>query len=246
MAEYRPDGIRLQKVLAAAGIGSRRHCEAMIAAGRVSVDGTTITDQGMRVIPGEAVIAVDGKRIHTPEGSLTVALHKPMGVVSTMHDPKGRPCLDSFVSGYGVRLFHVGRLDADTTGLILLTNDGDLANRLAHPSRGVPKTYVAKVSGRVPRRLPHTLKKGVDLEDGPVSVDACAILATSKEASIVEVTLHEGRNRIVRRIFETLGHPVLDLSRTRIGTVSLAGLAPGASRILDAKEMGALLDQAGL
>jgi len=246
MAEYRPDGVRLQKILAAAGLGSRRRCEQLIAAGRVKVDGEAITDQGMRVAPGEAVITVDGTRIHAPEGHLTVALHKPKGVISTMSDPKGRPDLDSLVSKYEARLFHVGRLDADTTGLILLTNDGDLANRLAHPSHGVPKTYVAKVAGRVPRRLPHSLKKGVDLDDGPVSVDSCSILGMSREASIVEVTLHEGRNRIVRRMFEAVGHPVIDLSRTRIGSITLGNLAPGASRVLDSKEMGALLQQAGL
>ena len=246
MAEYRADGVRLQKVLAAAGLGSRRRCEELIAQGRVTVDGEAITDQGMRVAPAETVIAVDGKRIHASEGHLTVALHKPKGVISTMSDPKGRPALDSLVSQYEARLFHVGRLYADTTGLILLTNDGELANRLAHPSHGVPKTYVAKVSGRIPRRLPHTLKKGVDLEDGPVAVDACSVLGTSKEASIVEVTLHEGRNRIVRRMFERVGHPVLEISRIRIGPISLGNLAPGQSRVLDPKEMGALLEQAGL
>lgn len=246
MAGYRPDGVRLQKVLAAAGLGSRRRCEQLIATGRVTVDGTAITDQGMRIAPDEAVIEVDGTRIHTSPDHLTVVLNKPKGVISTMSDPKGRPALDSFVSAYDVRLFHVGRLDADTTGLILLTNDGDLANRLAHPSHGVAKTYVAKVVGRVPKRLARSLKKGIDLDDGPVSIDACSILDTTDDSSIVEITLHEGRNRIVRRLFDAVGHPVLDLARTRFGPISLEGLAPGASRPLDAKEMGTLLDQAGL
>ncbi|MBN2177088.1 MAG: rRNA pseudouridine synthase [Demequinaceae bacterium] len=246
MAEYRPDGIRLQKVLAAAGLGSRRHCENLIATGKVTVDGTTITDQGMRVVPGEAVIAVSGKRIQVEEGHLTVVLNKPKGVVSTMSDPRKRPALDEYVSGYGVRLFHVGRLDIDTTGLLLLTNNGDLANRLAHPSHGVSKTYVAKVAGRVHRRLPHRLTKGIDLEDGPIAVDSCTVLDTTQEFSVVEVTLHEGRNRIVRRIFESVGHPVVELSRTRYGPLSLSGLAPGQTRVLDAQEVGALLEEAGL
>ncbi|MCJ7827392.1 MAG: rRNA pseudouridine synthase [Demequinaceae bacterium] len=246
MAEYRADGVRLQKVLASAGVGSRRRCEALIAAGRVVVDGTTITDQGMRVAPAEAVITVDGNRIHVREGHLTVVLNKPKGVVSTMSDPNNRPALDTYITGYEARLFHVGRLDADTTGLLLLTNDGDLANRLSHPSHGVSKTYVAKVTGRVHRRLPHSLKKGINLEDGPIAVDSCAVLDATNEFSVVEVTLHEGRNHIVRRMFESDGHPVVELSRTRFGPISLAGLAPGQTRTLDAKEMGALLEEAGL
>jgi 23S rRNA pseudouridine2605 synthase len=246
MVEYQADGVRLQKVLAAAGVGSRRRCEALIEAGKVTVDGEVISDQGMRVDPAKVVITVDGKRVHVAEGHLTVALNKPKGVVSTMSDPQNRPALDTYVAEYGVRLFHVGRLDIDTTGLLLLTNDGELANRLAHPSHGVAKTYVAKVTGRVHRRLPHKLTKGIELEDGPIAVDACAILASTDAFSSVEVTLHEGRNRVVRRLFEAVGHPVVELSRTRFGPISLAGLPPGRSRVLDAKEMGSLLDEAGL
>lgn len=246
MAEYLADGVRLQKVLAAAGVGSRRRCEDLIAAGKVTVDGEKISDQGMRVDPATAVIAVDGKRVHVAEGHLTIALNKPKGVVSTMSDPHNRPALDRFVADVGVRLFHVGRLDSETTGLILLTNDGDLANRLAHPSHGVAKTYVAKVLGRVPKGLPHTLVKGIELDDGPISIDSCTILDSSSAYSVVEVVLHEGRNRVVRRIFETVGHPVVELSRTRIGPIALGGLPPGKTRILDTKEMGSLLEEAGL
>jgi 23S rRNA pseudouridine2605 synthase len=246
VVEYRADGVRLQKVLAAAGVGSRRHCEGLIAAGKVTVDGETITDQGMRVDPAQVVIAVEGKRVHVAERHLTVALNKPKGVVSTMSDPENRPALDRYIAEYKVRLFHVGRLDVDTMGLLLLTNDGELANHLAHPSHGVSKTYVAKVVGRVHRRLPHKLTKGIELDDGPIAVDSCSILDATAEFSVVEVVLHEGRNRLVRRIFEAVSHPVVELSRTRFGPISLGGLPPGRTRVLDAKEMGLLLEEAGL
>ncbi len=246
MAEYLADGVRLQKVLAAAGVGSRRRCEDLIAAGKVTVDGEKITNQGMRVDPARVVIAVAGKRIHVAEGHLTIALNKPKGVVSTMSDPQNRPALDQYVADLGSRLFHVGRLDFETTGLILLTNDGNLANRLSRPSHGVSKVYVAKVAGQVHRRLPHKLTKGIELDDGPIAVDSCTILDSTSEFSVVEIVLHEGRNRIVRRIFEAVGHPVVELSRTRFGPISLGGLPLGKTRVLDTKEMGSLLKEAGL
>jgi len=241
---HRADGVRLQKVLASAGIGSRRRCEELIAGGHVTVNGTMVTSQGVRVAPDEDAIAVDGKRIQTVEGHVTVALHKPKGVVSTMSDPHGRPALDQFVSEDDGRLFHVGRLDADTTGLLLLTNDGDLAQRLAHPSHGVSKKYVAKVSGRVPKGLPAKLRAGIELDDGPIAVDSCRVRDSTAEFSIVEVTLHEGRNRIVRRMFDAVGHPVVELSRVAFGPIALEGLAPGQTRLLDPREVGALLDEA--
>ena len=246
MVEHIEDGVRLQKVLASAGVGSRRHCEDLIAAGRITVNGEKVTGQGLRVDPSTAAITVDGKRVHAVEGALTLMLNKPKGVVSTMSDPQGRPSLDRYVADAGVRLFHVGRLDADTTGILLLTNDGALAQHLAHPSHGVPKTYVAKVSGRVPKGLSEALRAGITLEDGRISVDSCRVLASGGDVSVIEVVLHEGRNRIVRRMFEAIGHPVIELSRTKFGPITLGGLATGRTRVLDSHEVGALLDEAGL
>jgi 23S rRNA pseudouridine2605 synthase len=218
----------------------------LIAAGRVSVDGDVVREQGLRVDPARVAILVDGTRIHAAEGQLTVAVNKPKGVVSTMSDPQGRPALDTLVARFDQRLFHVGRLDSDTSGLILLTNDGDLANRLAHPSHGVEKVYVAKVAGRVPRTLPATLLAGVELDDGPAAADACVVKAVAGNTSIVELTLHEGRNRIVRRMFDAVGYPVIDLSRVRFGPISLGALGPGKARALSSAEVGELLEAAGL
>lgn len=243
---HRPEGVRLQKVLAAAGIGSRRSCEELIEAGAVSVDGEVVREQGIRVIPSEVAIEVKGKRIAVDDTRMTIALNKPKGVVSTMSDPEGRASLDQYVEDFDVRLFHVGRLDAETTGLLLLTNDGELANRLAHPTHGVAKVYLAKVKGRVPRSLITTLKAGVELDDGPVRVAECLIRDATDSASLVEVTLHEGRNRIVRRMFEQVGHPVKELVRTQFGPIVLGQLAPGEVRVLSNEEVGSLMKAAGL
>jgi 23S rRNA pseudouridine2605 synthase len=243
---HRPEGVRLQKVLAAAGIGSRRACEELIEAGAVRVDGEVVREQGIRVIPEEVTIEVKGKRIAVDDTRVTVALNKPKGVVSTMSDPEGRASLDQYVEEFDERLFHVGRLDADTTGLLLLTNDGELANHLAHPTHGVAKVYVAKVRGRVPRSLVTTLKAGVELDDGPVRVAECVIRDATATFSLVEVTLHEGRNRIVRRMFETVGHPVTELVRIKFGPITLGQLAPGEVRVLDNQEVGSLMKAAGL
>ncbi len=185
------------------------------------MNGDVVREQGIRVIPGEVAIEVRGKRIAVDDSRLTVALHKPKGVVSTMSDPEGRPALDQYVTEFNERLFHVGRLDAETTGLLLLTNDGELANRLAHPTHGVAKVYVAKVEGRVQQGVGTILKAGVELDDGPVRVSSCAIRDATDQHSIVEVTLHEGRNRIVRRMFDAVGHPVIDLARIQFGPIRL-------------------------
>jgi len=243
---HRPEGVRLQKVLACAGLGSRRHCETLIEAGRVRVDGVVIDSQGVRVDPENSAIEVDGKRIHCGEGRVTAVLHKPAGVVSTMKDERGRPDLSSFVQELGSRVFHVGRLDAETTGVLILTNDGELAHRLAHPTFGIEKTYVAKVKGQVASSLCTVLKAGVDLDDGPVRVTRCNIRDTTSEQSVVEVSLHEGRNRIVRRMFDAVGHPVQELARVQFGPLTLEGLAPGELRTLDPEETGSLLTIAGL
>lgn len=243
---HRPEGIRLQKVLASAGVGSRRKCEDIIEAGRVKVNGTVVDQLGVRVDPDEVVLQVDNKRICCDASNITVVLNKPSGVLSTMSDPQGRPALDQYVSNYTERLFHVGRLDSETTGVILLTNDGDLANRLAHPTHGVSKVYVAKVAGVVPKTLCTTLRAGVDLEDGPVRVSDCVILDTSKGHSLVQVQLHEGRNRIVRRMFASVGFPVLELVRTQFGPIRLGTLSPGEVRELGRVDVGELMDVAGL
>ncbi|GAA5519241.1 putative RNA pseudouridine synthase Rv1711 [Demequina sediminis] len=243
---HRPEGVRLQKVLASAGVGSRRKCEDLIEAGRVTVNGEVVDQLGVRVNPDEVVIAVDGARISVDSSHVTVVLNKPFGVVSTMSDPQGRPALDRYVSGYDERLFHVGRLDAETTGVLLLTNDGELANRLAHPTHGVSKVYVAKVRGRVSKHLCTQLKAGVDLDDGPVRATSCTVLDLAADSSLVQVELHEGRNRIVRRMLDKVGHPVLELVRTQFGPVRLGTMAPGEVRELTPTEVGRLMDAAGM
>lgn len=236
------EGIRLQKVLADAGVASRRAAEGLIEAGRVSVDGTVVRVQGMRVDPDLAVIRVDGERIPVRRGMVYLAVNKPEGMVSTMADPQGRPCLGDLVADRGERLFHVGRLDIETEGLILLTNDGALAHRLAHPSFGVPKTYLAVVNGRVPRDLGRTLRGGVELEDGPVSVDDFRVVDESGGRTQLELTLHSGRNRVVRRLLEHQGYPVVRLARLQFGPIRLGRLKPGGVRVLSRDEVGRLLD----
>lgn len=243
---HRPEGVRLQKVLAAAGLGSRRKCEVLIERGLVKVNGEVVDQLGVRVDPDQVVIEVKGKRISVDESKVVAVLNKPRGVVSTMSDPQGRRSLDEFVVDFDQRLFHVGRLDAETTGLLLLTNDGELANRLAHPSHGVPKTYVAKVEGAVVRSLGTRLREGVELDDGPVRATDCAILDVGRQESLVRVELLEGRNRIVRRMLDKVGHPVIDLVRTDFGPISLGTLKPGQVRRLDREEVGALMTVAGL
>lgn len=236
-----PDGVRLQKVLATAGLGSRRACENLITAGRVEVDGVLVTELGVRIDPDKNVVHVDGLRIQLDQSLLTLALNKPLGVVSTMHDPDGRPTLAEFVADRPERLFHIGRLDADSEGLILLTNDGELANRLAHPKYEIPKTYLVHVEGRVPATLGNKLTHGIELEDGVAKVDKFRIVDATPQASLIEVELHEGRNRIIRRMFAEAGYPVNQLVRTKIGPVRLGDLRPGRVRVLGQTELGTLM-----
>ncbi|MGH3345126.1 MAG: pseudouridine synthase [Carbonactinosporaceae bacterium] len=235
-------GVRLQKVLAQAGIGSRRTCEELIAAGRVEVDGQRVDRLGMRVDPARAVIRVDERRVATQPGLAYLAFNKPAGVVSTMSDPQGRPCLGDYVRGRRERLFHVGRLDAETEGVILLTNDGSLAHRLAHPSYGVHKVYVAEVRGPVPRELGRRLRDGIAIDGRPVAVDRFRVVGRSGDRAMVEVVLHEGRKRIVRRLLDAAGHPVRRLVRTRFGPVALGSLPPGHTRELTQHEIGELFE----
>ena len=239
-------GVRLQRVLASAGLGSRRACEQLIDEGRVEVDGTVVRTQGVRVDPARAVIKVDGLRIATAPDHVYLALNKPRGVVSTMSDPEGRPSLQDYVGDRNARLFHVGRLDTDTEGLILLTNDGDLAHRLAHPSYGVTKTYLAEVTGPIARDVGKRLRQGVELEDGLASVDSFRLVSQSGNRVMVEVSLHEGRKHVVRRLLAEVGHPVSRLVRTDVGPVSLGHLKPGKQRRLSQQEVGALYRAVGL
>jgi 23S rRNA pseudouridine2605 synthase len=231
----------LQKVLAAAGVGSRRACEELIAAGRVEVDGHRVTELGVRIDPKRNVVHVDGMRVQLDESLVYIALNKPLGVVSAMTDPQGRPTLAEYVENRDERLFHVGRLDVDTEGLILLTNDGELAHRLSHPSFEVPKTYLAEVAGPLPRDIGRTLRTGVELEDGPATVDSFKVVDARPGKALVEIVLHEGRNRIVRRLMDAVGYPVEQLVRTQIGPIRLGDLRTGRTRVLNRPEVASLM-----
>lgn len=238
--------IRLQKLLARSGVASRRKCEELMLEGAVEVDGEVVTRLGTKVDPRTAVIRVEGKRLPPISEKVYLVLNKPRGVVSTMSDPEGRRTLGDLVADRPERLFHVGRLDTDTTGLIILTNDGDFAQRMAHPSYEVDKTYVAEVEGEVFRRTTKQLLEGVTLDDGPVTVRKVRIVEASETKSIVELVIHEGRNRIVRRLLDHVGHPVRRLTRTAIGPVRLGRLGNGEMRELTSAELGELLDSAQL
>jgi 23S rRNA pseudouridine2605 synthase len=239
-------GVRLQRVLAAAGLGSRRACEQLIEEGRVEVDGKKVVVQGMRVDPKKAVIKVDGLRIASAPDHVYLVLNKPKGVVSTMSDPEGRPSLQEYVGDREARLFHVGRLDQDTEGLILLTNDGDLAHRLSHPSFGVEKTYLAEVTGPVARDVGKRLKQGVELEDGLVQVDSFRLVSQVGSRVMVEVKLHEGRKHVVRRMLTEVGHPVTQLVRTDLRPITPANLEPGYQPKHSPQATGALYQALGL
>ena len=234
------DGVRLQRVLADAGVGSRRACEVLIDQGRVTVDGKQVDHQGMRVDPEAVVIHVDGERVVTAADRAYVILNKERGVITTMSDELGRPSVGDYVESMRQRLFHVGRLDADTEGLLLLTNDGELANRLVHPRFGVLKTYLATVPGPVPRDLGRRLRSGIELDDGRATVNAFRVLGTEAGQALLELTLHEGRHHIVRRMLAAAGHPVIRLLRTQLGPLRLGNLKAGRTRHLTRHEVGAL------
>lgn len=235
------DGVRLQKLMAAAGVASRRVSEDLISAGRVEVNGEVVTELGRRVSETDRV-AVDGQAIQLDTSRRYLMLNKPVGVVSSLQDERGRPDLRRYVERYDERLFNVGRLDAQTSGLLILTNDGELAHVLAHPSFGVMKTYIAKVEGRVTPQTIARITRGVELEDGPIAADKARIIGQAGAAeTMVEVTLHSGRNRIVRRMLEEVGHPVIDLVRRQFGPLHLGTLAQGEIRDLSKIELGGLL-----
>ncbi len=242
--ELSTEGVRLQKVMAAAGVGSRRVSEDLITAGRVRVNGEVVRELGRRVNPETDEIAVDNVAVQLDTTKRYVMLNKPVGVVSSMKDGRGRPDLTQFTEEYEDRLFNVGRLDAETSGLLLLTNDGELAHVLAHPSFGVDKTYIAKVAGRVTPQTIATLRRGIELDDGFIAADAARILAGEpggSHSTLVEITLHSGRNRIVRRMLDAVGHPVQELVRRQFGPLHLGSLPSGRTRHLTKDELGALL-----
>lgn len=237
---------RLQKVLAAAGVASRRASENLIVAGKVTVNGVVVTELGSRVDPEVDKITVNGSPIQVDVSKRYVMLNKPVGVVSTMSDENGRRDLTEFTSQYEERLYNVGRLDAETSGLLILTNDGAIAHVLAHPSFEVSKTYLAKVDGEVSPATLRTMKTGIELEDGPIAVDAVAVKGQpSRGQSILEITLHSGRNRIVRRLCAAVGHPVVELHRKSFGPLSLGSLGSGAMRDLSKIEVSSILALAG-
>ena len=240
-------GIRLQKLLAQAGFGSRRTCETIITDGRVEVDGELVTTLGTRVDPKHQQIRVDGSRIRLDTRHVTLALNKPKKVLSTMDDPKGRFTLRDIVGDRYERIFHMGRLDYDSEGLILMTNDGELSQHVMHPKYEVKKTYIAtlegKIGGNVCRRM---VSQGVRLDDGVVTFDRCAIIDSSRDATVVKVTLHSGKNRVVRRMFAAVGFPVKRLVRVEIGSIKLGDLKPGSYRVLSQTEVRSLQREVGL
>ncbi|WP_287928495.1 pseudouridine synthase [Arthrobacter sp.] len=245
---HNAEGVRLQKVMAMAGVASRRLCEDMILEGRVQVDGVTVTQLGLRVDPETAEIAVDGMTIQTNESMIYMVFNKPKGVVSTMDDPEGRPCVSDFLKKRQTRerLFHVGRLDTNTEGLLLLTNDGELSNRLSHPKYGVEKTYLVQVRGPMAHGVGAQLKDGVELEDGWAKVDSFRLVDSTPGHVLAEVVLHSGRNRIVRRMFDAVGYPVERLVRVKFGPIALGDQRQGSIRILGRHEVGHLLAEVGM
>lgn len=235
--------VRLQKALAAAGVASRRACEDLIVKGAVKVNGKLVTELGSRIDPASDKVTVRGVPVQFDTSRVYLALNKPLGVISTMNDDEGRPDLSQYVLDYD-RVFNIGRLDADTTGLLLLTNDGELANQLAHPSFGVEKTYVAKVSGDISVQALGALTEGFELEDGFINADRARVIDRSKGQTLIEIVLHSGRNRIVRRMLDHVGHPVVGLVRKQFGPIHLSTLKVGHVRQLSKIEVGALLKAA--
>ncbi|GGF34979.1 pseudouridine synthase [Subtercola lobariae] len=236
-----PEGVRLQKVLASAGVASRRVSEDLITAGRVRVNGEVVRELGRRIDPENDKVAVDNVAVQLDTTKRYVMLNKPVGIVSSLADQHGRPDLSVYTAQFEERLFNVGRLDAETSGLLILTNDGELAHVLAHPSFGVMKTYIARVEGRVSPQTIARLTKGVELDDGPIVADKARLLDSSGGSSLVEVTLHSGRNRIVRRMLEEVGHPVTELVRRQFGPLHLGSLGSGELRDLNRDELGEIL-----
>lgn len=240
--------VRLQKVLANAGVASRRASEDLIRRGRVKVDGRVVREMGVKVDPDQAIIHVDDERVIVRADLTYFALNKMPGTLSTMSDDEGRHTIGDLLEEWGIeaRLFHVGRLDIDSEGLLLLTNDGELAHRLTHPSFQVPKTYMAEVPGPIPRDLERRLRRGIELEDGPVSIDDFDVVDVLGQRAVIKVVLHEGRKRVVRRMLAAVDHPVSRLVRTELGGVKLGHQRPGTLRKLNPVEISKLYKAVGL
>ena len=224
--------VRLQKFMADCGVASRRACEALIDEGRVKVNGKIVKTQGVKIDPINTQVEVDNELINTTKTKTYLAFNKPAGILSTMSDPEGRPSLQDFFGSWPDRLFHVGRLDKESEGLIILTNDGQWAHESTHPSFGVEKTYLVQTEEPISRSAFQNLVEGVELEDGlakPISV--------ARRGAMIEVVIHEGRNQIVRRMFDALGYPVERLIRTAIGSIKLGELPPGKWRSLNSVEL---------
>jgi 23S rRNA pseudouridine2605 synthase len=224
--------VRLQKFMADCGVASRRACEALIDEGRVKVNGKIVKTQGVKINPINTKVEVDNELISATKTKTYLAFNKPAGILSTMSDPEGRPSLQDFFGSWPDRLFHVGRLDKESEGLIILTNDGQWAHESTHPSFGVEKTYLVQTEEPISRSAFQNLVEGVELEDGlakPISV--------ARRGAMIEVVIHEGRNQIVRRMFDALGYPVERLIRTAIGSIKLGELPPGKWRSLNSVEL---------
>jgi pseudouridine synthase len=231
---------RIQKILAKAGIASRREAERMVLAGRVLVNGRVIDTLGVKADPLKDAVKVDGKLLTGFEPKMTLLLNKPRGYLATVKDPKGRPTVMDLLKPLKWRIYPIGRLDFDAEGLLLLTNDGALANRLAHPKFSIPRTYLVKVGGVPEGKDLARLKKGVMLEDGRARVVSCSLLRQKEKNSWVQVIVTEGRNRLVKRMFSAIGHPVLKLKRIRFGPIHLGNLPFGQFRYLTAEEIAKL------
>jgi 23S rRNA pseudouridine2605 synthase len=236
---------RLQKILSQAGVASRRAAERMIAEGRISVNRVVVTEPGTKADSVRDEIRVDGKLISCETERIYILLHKPQGVVTTLSDPQGRPIVTDLLKGVPERVFPVGRLDYDSEGLLILTNDGEFSQRLQHPRYGIPKTYLVKVEGNPGKREIATLEGGMELPDGKFAPGAVHLEKVNRGSAWFRLTITEGRNRVIRRAFELLGHPVSRLIRVAVGDVTLDGVREGAWRRLTHKEVERLLTQAG-
>lgn len=232
---------RLQKIIAAAGICSRRAAEELILAGKVQVNDRVVRQLGTKADPQRDEIRVEGRLITTEVERLYLMLNKPAGYVTTLKDPEGRPVVTDLLREVGGRVYPVGRLDYDSEGLLILTNDGAFAERVQHPRYEIPRTYLAKVRGRVTRKELQSLLKGIELEDGPFTVDGIQEEKFNEKSQWLRVTISEGRNRIIRRAMEALGHPVARLIRVSVGNLELGDLKPGQYRRLQKREVERLL-----
>jgi len=230
---------RLQKILARAGVASRRHCEEIILAGKVSVNGKVVRELGVKADQVKDDIRVDGKPVHS-EDKVYLLLYKPRGYVTTTSDPQKRRTVTDLLRGFSQRVFPVGRLDYDSEGLLLMTNDGDLSYVLMHPKFHLPKTYQVQVEGVPEAEVLERLRQGIELEDGHTASAKVRVMRSQESKTLVEMTVYEGKNRLIRRMWETAGHPVIRLKRTRLANLTLRGLRPGAYRELTASELAKL------